>query len=126
MSFGGEIIALTKASEGLAGVAGGGVYYFNAPDNISSTSNFVVISWKKTDSIDTPGGVGFLRTYELTVLCFSPDTSDLEDIVDQIYSTLLGQTSNNIADIVFVSESSTIDSEKQRYMKSIVFNAFYV
>lgn len=125
MSFGTDIYSKLSGDTGIAAIVDTGVFHHNAPDNYDITKSLVVFTYKMIEGISSLEEDNILEEYQLTVLCISPDTDILDSLTAAVRSCLDTYSSTTIRDIIFLSDSITMDASKERYMKSLEYKIIY-
>lgn len=115
---------LTSAST-ITDLVGDNIFNHHLPDNFDLDNNAIVFIVNKEEGISSLQRKNELENHSLEIIVVGSDTITIENIVSEIETELSDYDDGVIRDCTVTDISPTLDAEKDRYIKKIIFNVIY-
>lgn len=125
MSFSTDFKALITADSSINYDIKGGIHWENLPENFEISKNWIVYSFAKGDQESCLTSTAAFTRYNIALKVICTDSIVLERVSDRIVSYLGGNSYGNIADVLFIGDSHSLDLDKNIYINTLQFNALY-
>jgi len=125
MSFNTDLSTLMNSDSTLNSLVSSRIYSNNLPDNLNPDNDAIVYNSRLTENEDCLDDYSILEYYDLFVVVLSQNSANLDTISAAIRDLLDDYSDTNIKDVLFISNTQTLDGEKERYVRSLEYRIIY-
>ena len=125
MSLKTDLTTLMNADSTINGLVSG-IYFQNAPDNISLTSDYIVYLMRTVDQIGSFDAYNEMDIIDLDVEAYSDDTLTLDTLSEAIRAYLDNYSDSSFLDCRLINDEQEDDGEKEQYRNILTYRIIYV